>query len=313
MNNNKLSNAGMLKIASRWVQLLRAGKLSTKDLNRITSHAGKGLVHPGSVTSLERASPSFLQGNLGPTGVRERLRDVPRQLNTRQLRDEISRSYYGTHNAVKNIGDMRNLDVYNEYINKNFIKNKQKEFLDLLRQKSLTNPDKKLLGFTTDSVDSGFHPLFNTFFINKSNIKDIPFIKRHEIAHGIHAIAPEHYARDVISQTQRMMRQFPHTLEILKPKMGENLMSESTAQFIGSKGSSNSARKFVQQSLSHQNPKVLYEDLVEPTNSLISDSLKLDPSGRIGSTLSHLHRNYDLKLPYKYTRPELFNPNPYLP
>lgn len=312
MNNSKLSNTGMLKIASKWVQLLRAGKLSTKDLNRISAHAGKGLRNIESIDSLERALPSFLQGNLGPTGVRAGLRNLPRQLNTRQLRDEISRSYYSTHNDVKNIGDLRNLNKYNNYINENFIKNEKKEFLDLLRQKSLNYPNKKLLGFTTDSVDSGFHPLFNTVFINKSNIKDIPFIKRHEIAHGMHATAPKHYARDVILQTQRMIRQFPHTRKILNPS-GESLMDEATAQFIGSKGSSNSARKFVQQSLSHHNPKVLKENLVAPTNSLISDSLKLDPSGRIGSALSQLHRNYNLDLPYKYTNPGYFNPNPYLP
>jgi hypothetical protein len=50
MNNNKLSNTGMLKIASKWLKLLRAGNLSPKSLSRIRSHAYNN-ANPYSVNS----------------------------------------------------------------------------------------------------------------------------------------------------------------------------------------------------------------------------------------------------------------------
>jgi hypothetical protein len=104
------------------------------------------------------------------------------------------------------------------------------------------------------------------------------------------------------------MRTYPHAIG--NKLLERSLSSEAFAHTIASRGPSAGARRFIQQNLAY-NPANLSENAT--INSLVSESLKTDPSGRMGATLTQLHKNYLVDIPRKYKYPELFNPNPYLP
>lgn len=306
MNNNKLSNTGMLKIASKWLKLLRDGKLSVQSLNRINQHANRGPLWYGANTEMRGALPADLQGRLG--GIREGLkRNVPKLdpnykfLKTTDLKDKISGLYDA---AAKGMSGTVSRDA----------RQTKQLFRDhpwmpdfLKNQKSKNHKVWGVYGGDASTgIDSYFVPEVRGIYLNRATRKTAPFVPRHEVSHAFHALAPEVFKPDAVKQVARLMRTYPHAID------NGFLANEAFAHTIASRGSSSGAKRFIRQNLAY-NPTHLDLNDNAVINSIVSESLKTDPSGRMGATLTQLHKNYLVDVPRRYKYPELFNPNPYLP
>lgn len=308
MNNNNLSNTGMLKAASKWLKLLRSGNLSVKNLNRINQHANRGPLWYGANTEMRAALPADLQGRLG--GIREGLKSNVSKLDpnykflkTPDLKDKVSGLYDDHYKAMS--GSITRSDEQNRRLFKqhpwmpDFLKN----------QKSKNHKVWGIYGGDpTSNIESYFVPEVRGIYLNRGVREIAPFIPRHEIGHAFHAMAPEVFRPDAVKQVARLMRTYPHAIG--NNFLERSLASEAFAHTIASRGPSAGARRFIQQNLAY-NPANLNENAA--INSIVSESLKTDPSGRMGATLTQLHKNYLVDIPRKYKYPELFNMDPYLP
>ena len=103
MNSNKLPNTGMLKIASRWLQLLRAGKLSKPNFDRITGRAALG--HSGGFTLYDDINNFIPENTFSALSIPTltRTRNLPlKQIRIGLSRDE-NRQLYKDPAFLKNV------------------------------------------------------------------------------------------------------------------------------------------------------------------------------------------------------------------
>ena len=310
MNSNKLSNTGMLKIASKWVKLLRDGKLSIQNLNRINQHANRGPLWYGANTEMHAAVPTALQGRL--EGIREGLKHNVYKLDpnykflkTTDLKDKISGLYDA---AAKRMSGAVSRD---EWQTKQLFRDHPWMPNFLKNPKSKNHKVWGVYGGDAPSgIDSYFVPEVRGIYLNRAVRKTAPFIPRHETAHAFHALAPEVFKPDAVKQVARLTRTYPHAIE--NRFLEGSLASEAFAHAIASRGPSSGAKRFIRQNFAY-NPTHLDLNDNAAINNIVSESLKTDPSGRMGAILTQLHKNYLVDVPRKYKYPELFNLNPYLP
>lgn len=342
MNNSKLSNTGMLKIASRWLQLLRAGKLSKPDFKRIIYHTSNNLNNQNqNISPYLRslvAKPKFFQeqyskatsGNIpgGTTAIRGSLSAQAPVLSSKDLLNKSRDMYKSMEGHMK-----PEASSINEYFIKPYdtLSNAEKAFLPILKAYKKKGDTHKIWGFrpTTEKylAETGQANFPTAYLPNLFGVVSIrppgysgwgsakPFANytRHEIAHAFHAIAPKTFEKDVVGRSAMLMRRFPH----LRSHMEEHPL-EHAAQYIASRGKSRGAQTYIRDTINSANaPRPELPTLDSKTlagvDSLAKQSLKLDPTGRDATALIHSTKNYLAPLPIRYTNPGYFNPNPYLP
>lgn len=322
MNSNKISNTGMLKIASRWLKLLRAGNLSPKSLSRIRVHAANSAKPYAS----DNIASEVFSINNNPVF----FNDVVNSLNTRRpklLRD-IRKDYRtANNNPVTSTADRKKLvdDIYtrSKFPTKYENPNARPNFPNT----HFIAPTRNVLKGSFSQDPSSYSPLHRKINIAAGLPADFRHqAARHEIGHGFHDLAPETFRPYVVQQTNRLISQNPGLLKQLGgvSTLRKDLMKENVAHLIASRGNSRSAQQFINRTIDYGRMKYLPHELThrypaQPLglDNLIDYSLKQDPSGRSAASLIQLHRNYGLPVPLKYQYadidPSMFNLNPYLP
>ena len=350
MNSNKLSNTGMLKIASRWLQLLRAGKLSRPSIDRIMGRSSANLnswfgPRPNqdladffSASNIKKDAPFLKQ-------MRKSLNARVKDTSAQELYSDITKKYYGATNprASKDlevlrstpVSAYRNLPPFQEVdqaslpaiINK--LRSKAKPnaappTLEILAPFIRKKDTHKIWGKKIkDNITNvwAHSPAARGVVVPANQPSGFPSIARHEFAHGFHHIAPKHFEKDVVGRTYQLFKRYPYT----QPASATpQFWPESAAQWIASGGKSRGAQKYINDyintadkqfpmSMRVPGSRAFQPDQLESFRRLSDAALKMDPSGRDAATLLHMSKNYGMPVPLKYTRPELFNPNPYLP
>jgi hypothetical protein len=167
--------------------------------------------------------------------------------------------------------------------------------------------------------DGSYSPPLRSVSLPTERYADFPSVARHEFAHGLHFTSPARYEKDVVGKTYQMLRRYPYLSSAHDDRV---FSTETAAQLIAGGGKSRNAQKYINDSINAADKQLPFkaragkpytDKQLSSFRSLADDSLKLDPTGREAATLLHMHKNYNTPLPLRYTRPELFNPNPYLP
>jgi hypothetical protein len=349
MNNSKLSNTGMLKIASKWLQLLRAGKLSRPSINRVMGRYGVMLrpsAAPQDLTNLfpvsNIRSTSPLLHKMRDILARSTIKDTPAQ----KLYSDITKQYYSAINPAKSkdlmlsdpVAAYRSLPLHSEIdagILPEVIKlmksqahapgsrpAKMLNSLDALSPSVYKKDTHKLWGKKFDEIPHGgeYNPLVRGVLTPKIPYAGFPSTARHEFAHGFHYTEPKTFEKDVVGRTYQLLKRHPYTQSAAKGL--PNFTAESAAQWIASGGNSRNAQKYIKDHINTADKQLPYkfranapysQSQLEGFRRLSDASLKMDPSGRDAATLLHMSKNYNMPVPLRYTKPELFNPNPYLP
>jgi hypothetical protein len=352
MNNNKLSNTGMLKIASKWLQLLRQGKLAPASFKRLIGRSGADSINslrPSPVADITKLFPVSATKTPAPllSNMRVGLQAKVEPVAAKDLyKDTIVNYYkpvktldpYHYTNDIINIPAIRaspaikELDASTVPSVANTIKTKftpkpntpESRFLDGLERMApyaYKKDTHRLWGKRYPGLvsDGSYSPTLRSVLLPTERHAGFPSIARHEFAHGLHYTSPGMYEKDVVGKTYQMLKRYPY----LRFGTGKReFQTETAAQLIASGGKSRNAQKYINDYINAADKQIPFkirankpytDDQLSAFKRLSDDSLKLDPTGREATTLLHMHKNYNLPMPQKYTRPELFNPNPYLP
>ena len=349
MSSNKLSNTGMLKIASRWLQLLRAGRLSRPSIERIMGRSGadqnfflrpapnQDLTNFFSASNIKKDAPFLKQMR---RGLNSRVKDKPAQ----ELYSDIIKKYYSATNTRASsdlmqrgaVDTYRNLPSHVEIDSAilpdviKIMKSKAQSStpqartvasLETLAPFASKKNTHKLWGRRLSekaNTDGSYNPLLRGVLAPANPHAGFPSVARHEFAHGFHYIAPKTFEKDVVGRTYQLFKRHPYTQFAASDKF----WPESAAQWIASRGKSRGAQKYISDYINTADKQLPYNFIsrkpystqqLESFRRLSDAALKMDPSGRDAATLLHMSKNYGMPVPLKYTRPELFNPNPYLP
>ncbi len=352
MNNNKLSNTGMLKAASKWLQLARLGKLAPASFKRLTGRSGiesSVFLRPSPDADITKLFPVSNIKSQSPL-----LTNMRKGLNAKVDPTPAQDLYKNT--IVNYYDPVKTLDPYhyaNEVINipairaspaikeldatavpsvvdtiKTKIKPKtgspQARFADSLERMApyaYKKDTHRLWGKRYPGLvsDGSYSPTLRSVSLPTERYADFPSVARHEFAHGLHYTSPAKYEKDVVGKTYQMLRRYPY---LRLASGGREFQTETAAQLIAGGGKSRNAQKYINDYINTADKQLPFkiragkpytDNQLSSFRRLTDDSLKLDPTGREAATLLHLHKNYNMPLPLRYTMPELVNPNPYLP
>lgn len=344
MNNNRLSNTGILKAASKWLKLFNAGKLSPNSVARISANAlnrSQIAGHPAYTLNSafkhgEKAQSILLKDS--PTHVRalkEGLAASPQFYSSKQLLNKSR----GMYNAMADkVGPPQNASTFINAILKkpnSLLSAEEKALLPILKAYNKKVDTHKVWGFrpTSDKYlsESGQASFPISYLPRLGGVISIrppgynawgnayraPNLTRHEIGHAFHAIAPKTFEKDVVGRSSILMRRFPHLIKTM-----EQHPLEHTAQYIASHGKSRGAQNYIKDTINYAGEqRPAYANNLTPMTpneltgaaNLAKQTLKSDPTGRDATAALHLTKNYLAPLPVQYTNPKYFNPNPYLP
>jgi hypothetical protein len=118
-------------------------------------------------------------------------------------------------------------------------------------------------------------------------------ITRHEISHLVDHNMPQSQRLAVLKELHELLKRNPEVMRgILRYKDPTKAISESFAQLIGSRGNSNSAKRFTDSYVAAAKNSKIWD-----MQQILPKLLERDPSGRDAAVVSQLIRRYDLKLP----------------
>jgi hypothetical protein len=118
-------------------------------------------------------------------------------------------------------------------------------------------------------------------------------ITRHEISHLVDRNMPQAQRLAVLKELHQTLKRNPEVMRgILRYKDPTKAISESFAQLIGSRGNSNSAKRFIDSYVDAAKNSKIWD-----MQQILPKLLERDPSGRDAAVVSQLIRRYGLRLP----------------